>query len=192
MKKSTLVLNGDGNCLSVIPLSVVSWQDAVNLVYAEKANVLEIYEGSRISSQKLTMAIPSVIMLSNFLYRTYRPAFNKGNLLYRDELTCQYCFKHFHHKHLTLDHVIPKSKGGLATWENSVIACRDCNNKKSNKLIKPKMEPRQPSYFELVNKRKKFPLVVGDLSWNKYLGWDDDLVIIGSPKKFSLNLGEQK
>ncbi len=70
------------------------------------------------------------------------------------------------------------------------MSCHPCNNKKANKLIKPLTIPRAPTYFELVNKRKKFPLVIGDYSWNKYLNWDEDKVSIGNTKRYSLNIGD--
>ena len=60
-------------------------------------------------------------------------ACNRANVLWRDMRRCQYCYKHHDDRELTLDHVIPKSRGGLNTWTNIVTACKDCNQKKGNK-----------------------------------------------------------
>lgn len=182
MPYTTLVLNGDSQVLSIIPISVIPWQEAIKLIFLNKATTAEIYENSRISSQKLSMAVPSVIMLNKYYKNKYVPEFNRYNLLYRDEFRCQYCSNNFHPQNLTIDHVHPKCKGGDTTWENSVIACRKCNGLKANKYWVPIVTPHKPTYYELSHKRKKFPLIIGNLNWTEYLQWDNDLLKVGTVK----------
>lgn len=174
----TLVLNADSNPLSTIPLSVISWQEAVKLIYLEKVTVVEIHE-KKVSSPTVSMAMPSVVMLKTYFYGAYKAKFTKENLLYRDEFRCQYCSNKFFAKELTMDHVIPKMDGGKRNFENIVMACTPCNLKKGHKYIRPIKEPRRPSYYELMHKRKKFPVYIANLNWKPYLNWPDELVILG-------------
>ncbi len=191
MNYSTLVLNGDSQVLSIIPLSVVSWQEAIKLVYLEKATVTEIYENSRISSQKLSMSVPSVIILNKYYKNKYVPEYTRHNMLYRDEFSCQYCGNEFHPHHLTIDHVIPSSKGGASTWNNTVMACKKCNGTKDNNVWKPLTIPHKPTYYELAHKRKKFPLIIGNDNWKEYLQWDENLLKVGSVKQQKFVLKDQ-
>lgn len=177
----TLVLNADGNPLSIVPLSVISWKDAVKLIFSDKVTVLECYE-KIISSPSISMAMPSVIITKKYYKNRYIPEFSKINLLYRDDFTCQYCGKKFSDKDLTMDHVIPKSQGGKKIFDNIVMSCRKCNELKADKYIKPIRKPHYPTYYELVNNRKKHPLYINDLVWQKYLNWDESLLKIGRSK----------
>jgi 5-methylcytosine-specific restriction endonuclease McrA len=177
----TLVLNADGNPLSIVPLSIISWKDAVRLVFADKVTVLECYE-KIVSSPSISMAMPSVIITKKYYKNRYVPEFSKTNLLYRDDFKCQYCGNSFHEKDLTMDHVIPKSKGGKKTFDNIVMSCRRCNEYKADKYIKPIKKPRSPTYYELVHNRKKYPLLIADKIWQKYLNWDESLILMGHSK----------
>lgn len=58
----------------------------------------------------------------------------RRNLLRRDMLICQYCGKQFHAGELTIDHIIPRSRGGITSWKNCVAACKKCNSRKGNRL----------------------------------------------------------
>lgn len=177
----TLVLNADGNPLSIIPISIVSWKDAVRLIFAEKVTVLECYD-KIISSPSVSMAMPSVIITKKYYKNRYVPEFSKTNLLYRDDFKCQYCGNQFNEKELTMDHVVPKSKGGKKTFENIVMCCRKCNELKADKYMKPIKKPRSPTYFELVHNRRKYPLLISDRAWQKYLNWDESLLLMGNNK----------
>lgn len=177
----TLVLNSDGNPLSIVPLSIVTWKDAVKLIFADKVTVLECYE-KIISSPSISMAMPSVIITKKYYKNRYKPEFSKTNLLYRDEFKCQYCGNRFNENDLTMDHVIPKSKGGKKNFENIVLSCRRCNELKADKYMKPLKQPKAPTYFELVYNRKKHPLTISDLNWQKYINWDESLLLIGNTK----------
>jgi len=150
--RDTLLLNADGNPLSVAPLSTLTWQESIKLVWLDRINVLEWHENWQVHSPNITMTVPSVIMTREFVKQRVNTSFNRSNVYLRDNYICQYCKQMFSYKDLTLDHVIPKSKGGKTEWSNIVSACRKCNNDKaSHTHIKPYKQPRKPDFLQLVN-----------------------------------------
>jgi 5-methylcytosine-specific restriction endonuclease McrA len=78
----------------------------------------------------------------------------------------------FGHKELTIDHVIPKSKGGKTEWTNVVSACKKCNNQKGNTIVKPYKEPRKPDFLQLVN-GVNVKHIDHDI-WLKYINLDSE------------------
>ena len=150
--RDTLLLNADGNPLSAAPLSTLTWQESIKLVWLDRINVLEWHEDWQVHSPNITMTVPSVMMVREYVKRRSNTSFNRSNVYLRDNYICQYCKQMFGHKDLTLDHVIPKSKGGKTEWTNVVSACRKCNNDKaSHTHIKPYKQPRKPDFLQLVN-----------------------------------------
>ncbi len=97
--------------------------------------------------------VPEVVLLTEFNRMPPRTVkFNRRNIYLRDNYTCQYCGKKPTKEELTIDHVIPRSKGGRSTWENVVLACQQCNTKKGNKSVaeahmKLAAEPRRPHWL---------------------------------------------
>jgi hypothetical protein len=88
------------------------------------------------------------------------------------------------YRELTVDHVIPRVRGGTTKWENIVAACYVCNTIKGHKQhMKPKVKPIKPDYHQLVSNAKKQHITVPDESWLTYLNWDINLVTIQSPNK---------
>ena len=168
----TLVLNADASPLSLLPLSTVTWQEAIKYVCLDRVSVLEWYDDWVISSPSWETRVPAVMILKDYIRTNSIPKFTKNNVSLRDEYHCQYCGVDMHERHnelVTLDHVIPQSMGGLTCWDNIVISCQKCNHTKGSKLIKPKRAPYRPSYYELVNKRKKYPISIAHPSWEVYL-----------------------
>ena len=154
-----LVLNADFRPLSYFPLSVLSWQDAIKSVYLKRVNVVAEYD-KVIRSEKLTFAMPSVVVLKSFVSPQKAIPFTRFNLFLRDSFTCQYCGKRDHE--LTFDHVVPRSKGGKTRWDNVVAACTTCNIKKSNKVaskfgMQLFKKPSRPTPETLLNNGRKFP-----------------------------------
>ena len=130
-KIKVLVLNQ-----SYEPLQICTAKRAIVLLFSGKAQRVE--DSDRVvSSPSLMIVLPSVIRLNRYIHRPlkYTLAFNKKNILKRDNFTCQYCGRNGGEK-LTIDHVLPKSLGGRTIWENVVSACRCCNLKKGNKTLK--------------------------------------------------------
>lgn len=165
-----LVLNADAQPVSYLPLSVIQWKEAITYMWLDKCIVLEWYDDWVVSSPSWETRVPAVIMLKEMMRRRRTPRFSKTNLYLRDLYTCQYCSTQHTRQDLTLDHVIPLSKGGKTRWDNIVAACRPCNSHKGNKTtMKPKVAPYQPDYYELVNKRKTLGLDLKHPAWEQFL-----------------------
>jgi len=145
-----LVLNTDGQPLSVLPLSKISWQQAMKLWYLDKVHIVDYYDDWEVRTSTTSFKVPSVVSVHSYIPRKTKINCTRTNIFVRDNFTCQYCGKAFARKHLTIDHVIPSSKGGPFTWENLVAACYKCNNKKSDKIIKPLNTPFAPNYYQMV------------------------------------------
>jgi 5-methylcytosine-specific restriction endonuclease McrA len=91
-----------------------------------------VENGQVFRSETLEVRAPSVVRLKYFVHIPYRAhaALTRRAVFARDHWTCQYCGKPAEN----VDHVLPRSKGGLHTWDNVVAACRRCNSKKENRL----------------------------------------------------------
>lgn len=128
------------------PLCVVSARRAVVLVLGEKAEMVR-HDDRVLRSQYLTVPQPSVIRLRDFVKvpRRRRISPSRRAVFLRDEHTCQYCGS----KAENIDHVIPRSKGGLHIWENVVASCRRCNGNKENRTpqeagLRLRAKPKAP------------------------------------------------
>ena len=174
-----LALNADFRPLSYFPLSLWSWQDTVKAVFLDRVTIISEYD-SYIHSPSMTMRLPSVIALKDYVQQSPNPAFTRFNVFLRDRFNCQYCMQEFQAQDLTFDHVIPRSKGGRTTWENVVAACSRCNLQKANKLPKdcgmhPRRMPAQPTTWQLQENGRRFPPNHLHHSWRDYLYWDSEL-----------------
>lgn len=163
---NVLVLNA-----SFEPLSVVSIQRALILLLKEKAEVVEAAQAV-LRSERMTVPVPLVIRLVYYVRIPYPISLpiSRRALLVRDRYTCQYCGSQPGRQDLTIDHIVPKSKGGATTWENVVAACRRCNGKKGNKTpaeagMKLLAEPARPQYFAMAY----LTSVEARDAWEKYI-----------------------
>jgi 5-methylcytosine-specific restriction endonuclease McrA len=150
MSKQVLVLNA-----SYEPLSLVSVRRAVVLLLREKAELLEGTQQMLRSSNRL-IPVPLVIRLVHYVRLPHRKVpSTRAAVMLRDAFACQYCGEQPGRHYLTVDHVVPRSRGGKHNWENLVTACTRCNQKKgsltpeeaSMQLIR---RPFEPSYVALV------------------------------------------
>lgn len=90
----------------------------------------------KISTPAYRIDVPEVILLTQFnKFPPRQVKFSRRNIYVRDNYTCQYCGRVPPRDELTIDHVIPRSRGGKSTWENVVLACMSCNTRKSDKLL---------------------------------------------------------
>lgn len=114
------------------PLCIVPSRRAVVLVLAERAEILHD-TGQAVHSEHLTVPVPSVIRLRNFVKVPFRrrAPLNRRGVFARDGHRCQYCGAAAE----SIDHVVPRSKGGEHAWENVVAACRPCNVRKGDRLL---------------------------------------------------------
>lgn len=168
----TLVLNADAQPVSFLPLSAINWQDAIVYMYNDKCDVLEWYDDWTVRSERWETRVPAVIMLREFMKKQRTVRYSKPMVYLRDQYKCVYCGCSLTRGSATLDHYIPKSRGGKATWENSVTACASCNGKKGNNVDGWKLpyKPHKPGYYELVRKRKQLPFTVKHPSWYTWMG----------------------
>ncbi|MCU0330338.1 MAG: HNH endonuclease [Candidatus Kapabacteria bacterium] len=167
MSTKVLVLNQ-----SYEPISVCSAKKAMVLLWLTKAELVEERSTLSIRSMRSSFPYPSVIRLSSYLRIPYRKIeLSRKNILRRDGHRCQYCGAT--HAPLTVDHVIPRSRGGGDHWENLVCACVHCNNKKGSRTpeeasMRLLTQPRRPSHVQFLRH------YVGkiDETWRPYLFMD--------------------
>jgi 5-methylcytosine-specific restriction endonuclease McrA len=164
-----LILNA-----SYEPLHVCSVKRAVTLLMHEVAERVE--DSDRIlRSPSQIFAVPSVIRLRRYVRRPphQRVAFNRKNVFRRDDNLCQYCGARG--GDLTLDHVMPRSRGGPTSWENVVACCQSCNAKKRDRTpeearMKLRRKPHAPR-FMFSSAFGVLPSI--DPIWRKYLPLED-------------------
>ena len=159
MKLRALVLN-----LDYTPISVCSVQRAFLLVYLSKAELVRANSIHKFHTISDTYSMPAVIKLNRYVNVPYKGVvLSRDNVFKRDGFKCQYCGNE---KELTLDHLIPKAKGGKTSWNNLVTACKTCNSKKGNYSLEEaglrlSLRPFRPSYI----------MYLKDLSGNNYEEW---------------------
>lgn len=150
VNRSVLVLNQNYE-----PLNICNGRRAIVLVIGGKAEVLETHQAS-ITTPGSVFVYPSVIRLI-YLIRSPRTKvkLTRREVFIRDNFTCQYCGRMSHD--LTIDHVIPRSRGGKHVWENLTSACKPCNHRKGGKspgearmtLRRTPYEPRPGRYYAI-------------------------------------------
>jgi 5-methylcytosine-specific restriction endonuclease McrA len=116
------------------PLNVVSMRRAVVLLLKEKAEIVEA-AGAWLRAERTLLPIPLVIRLVCYVRipRSFALPLSRRTVLARDQYTCQYCGEQPGKAYLTLDHVLPRSRGGETCWENVVTACEACNRRKGDR-----------------------------------------------------------
>ena len=163
-----LVLNA-----SYEPINICGARRALVLVLKGIARTEEEH-GLMLHAQRSRVAMPSVIRLLEYRRIPHQTrALSRKNILLRDRNTCQYCSVVLPASELTLDHVIPRSRGGNSTWENLVACCHACNRRKGNRMlneIDDMMLMRDPRPFSLHTSRQIMRMLGrGDDRWRKYL-----------------------
>lgn len=195
LKRPVLVLNKSWE-----PMHVTSVQEAICLVAKGSAVIIDpetfethildswdavskakhLFEGRVIRSSRLVLVEPEVIRLNEYEGRGERSVvFSRRNIFKRDKHTCMYCGKQPPTSELTVDHVLPKSRGGKSEWTNCVLACVTCNAKKANKTpdeakMKMRKIPTKPKWSSLNQVSPK----VRRESWKQFLDkayWDSEL-----------------
>ena len=163
LNRAVLVLNANYS-----PMMVCTAKRAICLEILNKIDILANYE-EKVHSPSTTINLPSVIKIRDFIrYDNLSVDLNRKNILSRDEHVCQYCGGN--RDTLTIDHILPKGRGGQDLWENLVTACKPCNQKKGNRtpeeanmLLKrtPKRPNRLHYFYKFVNEKQT--------EWRPYL-----------------------
>ena len=165
-----------------IPVLVLNaTYEPINICAARRAVVLILKgvasteEESRIyfRSPSHRVRVPSVIRLLGYRRIPFQGrALSRKNILMRDRNTCQFCSRGFPASELTLDHIVPRSRGGESSWENLVACCHPCNNRKGDRLPEEagmRLVGR-PRSFTLHTSRQLMRLMGrSDAAWRKYL-----------------------
>ena len=165
---SVLVLNQNYE-----PLNVCNARRAFVLIDRGKAEVLEHGEGG-IRTARFIFSLPSVIRMV-YMIRRPRPQMrlSRREIFNRDRYTCQYCGRQT--RELTLDHILPRHRGGQHEWENLTSACKTCNHRKAGRtpdearmrLLREPFAPKMNSYYVV------YRYLDGQESWRKFLpGWE--------------------
>ena len=191
LRRPALVLNRNWQ-----PVNVASVARAITLVFSAHARVVEpndfqLYDWEDwaklepasgepfIQAVSLRLRVPEVISLVKFdrLPSTH-VAFNRRNIFKRDRHTCQYCGERPAPDELTIDHIMPRSQGGLSSWTNCVLACMDCNHRKANRTpdqagLRLRRIPIHPSWNPIYWRNSKridsWQKFISDAYWNAEL-----------------------
>jgi 5-methylcytosine-specific restriction endonuclease McrA len=168
MQTPVLVLNA-----SYEPINICGARRALVLVLKGVAKTEE-EQGAFLHAARVHMAMPSVIRLLEYRRIPHQTrALSRKNILLRDRNTCQYCSVILPAGELTLDHVQPRSRGGLSTWENLVACCHSCNRRKGNRLLHEITDMqllREPRPFSLHTSRHIMRMIGhSDPKWRRYL-----------------------
>lgn len=174
MERYVLVLD-----CGFLPIRIVHWTKAIEMLLLNKAQVVEEYAEIKIRSERLAIALPSVLKLSNSHKNQRCVKFSRSAVFWRDKYTCQYCGERKQTQELTFDHVIPKhfkTPQSSRTWENIVSACRDCNRRKGGRTpeeanMKLLSTPKKPSWSPglAVRIQDHHPP-----SWKMYVYWEEE------------------
>jgi 5-methylcytosine-specific restriction endonuclease McrA len=154
------------------PINVTAVRRAIVLVLKGVATTEE-ENGSFVHAARVAFRMPSVIRLTEFRRIPYQTrALSRKNILLRDRHTCQFCGRVFPAAELTLDHVMPRSRGGHTDWDNLVACCHACNNLKGDRLAEEAglrlLRPPRP--FTLHTSRQLMRMMgSSDERWRKYL-----------------------
>jgi 5-methylcytosine-specific restriction endonuclease McrA len=183
LDNATLVLNRNWT-----PVDITSVLNALVKVYDGSARVVKpddysvhdfdswasisVAEGEAcVRTATLEIAIPEVIVLQRYSGVPNRGvAFSRANLHRRDRYTCQYCSARPGSEELTIDHVTPRSRGGISSWDNCVVACVKCNFKKANRTpaeagVKLLKKPCKPDWTP----RMVLARIPYKASWEKFV-----------------------
>ncbi|MEA3458160.1 MAG: HNH endonuclease [Candidatus Thermoplasmatota archaeon] len=155
---SVVVLNADYQYINNI-----SWQKAVCLLYKDKAETVKksdktIYNESKTAS----FVIPVVIRLVKYIKQVYQNAipYSKRGVFTRDHYICQYCGEELYQSNATIDHIVPKAKGGKTSWTNCTTSCKRCNNIKGDRDLHDtpfnlKSIPKRPKVSDYIRLKSK-------------------------------------
>lgn len=160
------------------PVSIVSWKQAITLLFLGKVEVVEEYDRD-IKATSIVIKIPAVVrLLSRFLRHKKPVKFSRINIYGRDKYTCQYCGKKKRISELTYDHIVPRAQGGKTTWLNITTSCESCNRRKANrspeqagmKLLRAPVQPTATPVLMVTVSRESVPD-----AWRDYLYWTSEL-----------------
>jgi 5-methylcytosine-specific restriction endonuclease McrA len=168
-----------------MPIDIIPWRQAITDVFSGRAVVEENYEDLFIRTSSMSFPMPSIIRFVTKAFGFFRRGvkFNRKNIWLRDRGVCQYCGHKVPVTNFTFDHVVPRNQGGKSVWENIVVACHPCNQKKKDmtpvqakmKLLTKPIRPKNlPGLWTPMGWKEEMPK-----SWKAFLAseryWNDTL-----------------
>lgn len=191
LQRPTLVLNRNWQPVHVAPVAralILLWNDSARVVDPQDFQTYDWADWARlqpaegelfVQAIRQRLRVPEVVTLTKFdRLPTLAVAFSRRNLFRRDRYTCQYCGAQPGSAELTIDHVVPRARGGQSTWDNCVLACVECNKRKADRTpreagLRLRTQPVRPTWKPLyAGYRLKFA------SWSKFLSeayWNAEL-----------------
>lgn len=188
LQRPTLVLNRNWQPVNVATVAralVLLWNESARVVDPDDYRLYDWADWSQrrpregdafIQAVRFPLRVPEVIVLAEYdRLPTGAVSFSRRNLFKRDHWTCQYCGKRPGGNELTIDHVLPRSRGGTSTWENCVLACIACNTRKADrtpqeaglKLHRPPVRPRwKPMYARHATRIASWSKFVSEVYWD--------------------------
>ena len=192
LQSPTLVLNRSWQPVNVATVAralVMVWSDTARVVDPDDYQLYDWSDWAKLVPQEgepyvrsvsQRICVPEVITLTQFnRLPSTTVAFSRRNIFKRDRMSCQYCGRRLKGDELTIDHVVPRSHGGLSSWENCVLACIKCNHTKADrvpakagmKLLKPPKQPNwNPLYSQHSARFKSWSKFISDAYWDAELG----------------------
>lgn len=191
LQRPTLVLNRNWQPIRVTTVArslILLWNEAARVVDPSDYQQYDWSDWSKlqpadgelfIQAVRLRMRVPEVVSLTEYdRLPATTVAFSRRNLFKRDHYQCQYCGIQPGGGELTIDHVQPRSRGGLSTWQNCVLACVECNKRKADRTpdeagMKLKVTPVRPRWQPLYA-TSSLPIA----SWSKFVSeayWNVEL-----------------
>lgn len=167
MSHQCLVLNK-----SWLPVETITWQEAFKKIFNGLAYAVEYYDDEVIRTPNDEFLKPAVIVCTEYNGRPSRvPVYSKRLVCQRDEWTCMYCGTPVGPTTYSIDHIVPRAKGGRSTFENTVCCCKPCNSKKADKSLKEarmklRCDPREPKINPTKAKFSRIPL---EEEWKQYV-----------------------
>jgi 5-methylcytosine-specific restriction endonuclease McrA len=165
---------------SAVIVDPSTYQEHNILTWSDASMARDSFEGAVIRTPRLRLVVPEVIKLSGYNGQGERAVvFSRRNVFKRDKFTCQYCGAQPGPAELTIDHVLPKSRGGKSEWVNCVLACLACNARKADKTPREakmalRKQPKKPNWTALSH----LPRNSRKMSWNQFLSkayWNVEL-----------------
>lgn len=158
------------------PISFIKETRAVVMAMMGKVEVITAWEGKKVKTITNEFDVPAVVRLPKYKHGHYGPPRFRRSVLYsRDNWSCQYCGVVCGWSSLTIDHVVPKSKGGPTSWTNCVTACKNCNRNKGCKTLhesgmKLRKQPAAPGPNHFWDARANIESETWHPTWTDFLG----------------------
>lgn len=131
-----------------IPFDVIIWEKAITLEWLGRCLVIEYHPSRKVRSPTREHKVPIVVRVGSIRSTIVVEKPSRMMIYYRDNFRCAYCGKMLRDNELTIDHVVPRSKGGKWSWNNLVTCCTQCNRKKRGEIWIPRFtNPTKPKFL---------------------------------------------